>query len=244
MNQVLDHFEISHAGTGRLLISKVKGAELNDLYLSIAPPNDNDTVEEQLRAIYHCLFEVLLSVGAGPLNLISQKLFFSDIAHQYPIQQQVRRQVYTEQGWPLNEELATAYLQQPPIVAGRCVELQAHIILASDFEPMSIRSVDNLPGLATGSVVDFRGLRHVHFRNLTGESDDFATQAATMFARAQDSLKDLGVSFHDVVRTWIYLSDLKGDYNTFNPVRTEFFKDTGLLRIPASTGIQGGDLSH
>jgi enamine deaminase RidA (YjgF/YER057c/UK114 family) len=66
----------------------------------------------------------------------------------------------------------------------------------------------------------------------------FVELAADMFARAQHALTDRGLSFGDVVRTWIYVADM-GDYAALNQARNRFFKDSGIDRPPASTGIGG-----
>jgi enamine deaminase RidA (YjgF/YER057c/UK114 family) len=40
------------------------------------------------------------------------------------------------------------------------------------------------------------------------------------------------------VRTTCYLRDIERDYEAFNEIRTQFFKEQGLNPLPASTGIQ------
>lgn len=47
-----------------------------------------------------------------------------------------------------------------------------------------------------------------------------------------------GASWKDVVRTTCYLRDIERDYEAFNEIRTQFFKEQGLDPLPASTGIQ------
>jgi enamine deaminase RidA (YjgF/YER057c/UK114 family) len=48
------------------------------------------------------------------------------------------------------------------------------------------------------------------------------------------------MTFHDVIRTWIYLAEMERDYDELNRVRNAFFERIGLTRRPASTGIRGG----
>jgi enamine deaminase RidA (YjgF/YER057c/UK114 family) len=72
-------------------------------------------------------------------------------------------------------------------------------------------------------------------------------QAKRMIRRAAEILESQGASYGDVVRTWFYLSDILAWYPEFNRARTAVYgqfgilpgQDNGLLRLPASTGIQG-----
>lgn len=54
-------------------------------------------------------------------------------------------------------------------------------------------------------------------------------------------LENYDFSFKNVVRTWYYLDDILDWYDEFNQVRTDFFKNNGVItnRIPASTGVGG-----
>ncbi len=51
----------------------------------------------------------------------------------------------------------------------------------------------------------------------------------TSDALASHALSDRGLSFHDVVRTWIYLRDIERDYSEFNQGRRQFFQAAGGL---------------
>lgn len=67
------------------------------------------------------------------------------------------------------------------------------------------------------------------------------TQAREVFDAMQDLLAAAGMDFGDVVRTWFYLDRILEWYDEFNAVRTGFFNETGITRIPASTGIGTGN---
>jgi enamine deaminase RidA (YjgF/YER057c/UK114 family) len=60
-----------------------------------------------------------------------------------------------------------------------------------------------------------------------------------MFRVAEGLLAEAGMTFRDVVRTWIYLRDVDRDYDVLNQARRQFFRDCGIERRPASTGVQG-----
>lgn len=67
-------------------------------------------------------------------------------------------------------------------------------------------------------------------------------QAYTVFEKMDRLLKQVGMEFTDIARTWIYLKDLLEWYDDFNAVRTRFFREHGVFekRVPASTGIGAG----
>lgn len=67
---------------------------------------------------------------------------------------------------------------------------------------------------------------------------DFAAQTRRAYQNVTELLKSEGASWKDVVRTTCYLRDIERDYEQFNLIRTEFFKQQGLAMLPASTGIQ------
>ena len=67
---------------------------------------------------------------------------------------------------------------------------------------------------------------------------DFRAQMRRTFANITGLLASEGCTWHDIVRTTCYLSDIERDYEAFNEERTVFFTEQGLDPLPASTGIQ------
>jgi enamine deaminase RidA (YjgF/YER057c/UK114 family) len=72
-------------------------------------------------------------------------------------------------------------------------------------------------------------------------------QVKRLIRRAADILECQGASYRDVARTWFYLADILAWYPEFNRSRTAQYgdfgilpgQDSGRLRLPASTGING-----
>src|SRR5262245_43610499 len=60
-----------------------------------------------------------------------------------------------------------------------------------------------------------------------------------MFPVGEALLGEAGMTFANVMRTWIHLRGIDRDYEAFNRARREFFGRRGIERPPASTGIQG-----
>ena len=67
---------------------------------------------------------------------------------------------------------------------------------------------------------------------------DFGAQTKRAYQNVTALLKSEGATWKDVVRTTCCLRDIERDYEQFNLIRTEFFKEQGLDVLPASTGIQ------
>lgn len=64
-------------------------------------------------------------------------------------------------------------------------------------------------------------------------------QTRNVFEKMDRILKSAGMDFLNVVRTWMYLTELLKWYDEFNVVRTQFFEEYGVFDslVPASTGI-------
>ena len=67
---------------------------------------------------------------------------------------------------------------------------------------------------------------------------DFRAQTWRTYQNITSLLEAEGATWKDVVRTTCYLRDIERDYDAFNEIRTEFFKQQELDPLPASTGIQ------
>ncbi len=114
------------------------------------------------------------------------------------------------------------------------------------------RTVRDEAGQAAGRCWQRDGTEFLLLQNLQGPAGaGRADQADRMFERAQRLLLSQGLSYKTVARTWIYLSKILDWYNEFNPVRTRWYGQFGLMPaaspsgngsailLPASTGIEG-----
>ena len=64
-------------------------------------------------------------------------------------------------------------------------------------------------------------------------------QALSAFEALEHGLREIGMEFSDVVRTWIYADRILDWYGDFNKARNTFFSARGVYDryVPASTGI-------
>ncbi|MBI4530416.1 MAG: RidA family protein [Candidatus Latescibacteria bacterium] len=199
---------------------------------------------EQACSMYSNLYHLLRAHGARPSDVLTEKVFFSDVDRQFHDLREVRRECYNGTSRTIEHEPATLFLHQPPCHPGRLCELQAYAMFPAGDAKMTVRTINGTPGLASGKVVEHRGYRHLYLMNVTGgegpgDGFDLSAQARDMFRRAEVCLWCEGLSFRDVIRTWIYINNIERDYTAFNRVRTQFYREREVMRLPASTGIQG-----
>jgi len=67
---------------------------------------------------------------------------------------------------------------------------------------------------------------------------DFRAQTLRTYQNITALLAAEGATWRDVARTTCYLRDIERDYEAFNELRSQFFREQGLDPLPASTGVQ------
>ncbi len=68
--------------------------------------------------------------------------------------------------------------------------------------------------------------------------DDFTKQTERTYYNIKKLLEAEGASWKDVVKTTVYIKDIKKHYDKFNKLRIDFFRQEGVTLYPASVGIQ------
>lgn len=92
--------------------------------------------------------------------------------------------------------------------------------------------------LGAATLLVLSGTSAIDDRGRTVHAGDFPAQLLRTFRNLTRLLEAERASWHDVVWTTCYLRDIERDYDTFNRIRTAFFRACGLDPLPASTGIQ------
>jgi enamine deaminase RidA (YjgF/YER057c/UK114 family) len=138
-----------------------------------------------------------------------------------------------------------AFIQQAPVAKDARFGLLAAVVVPRERRAWSVRDVRATPSCAcegcarsAARIVHLVDEVSLHTTNVYGSGADAIEQTWNMFGAAERLLHQCGMGFHDVVRTWIHLRDIDRDYNALNQARREFFRDRGIERRPASTGIQ------
>jgi len=115
---------------------------------------------------------------------------------------------------------------------------------------VSLNSADDVWTIMDGENPCGRGWRrngstYLQLQNIQGQAGSRSGEVRRMFERAERILRDNGVSYKNVARTWLYLSKILEWYPDFNKARSEKYGEFGImpgpgdstLLFPASTGI-------
>ncbi len=213
-----------------------------ELYIRVQPTVGTETIQTQAASIYECLGRILAEQGLNRADVLTERLFFADIAAHSNTVKNVRAGFYQDDRDDLP---ATSFLQQQPAADGRLLELQAYAVHSSS-AAQDVEALIGLPAVTSGRRISTAGLSHIYLQNLTGgddlADDDFRTQCRALFERIRNVLKDHDLPVSQLVRTWIYLRDPEADYDVLNEVRNACFDEWGVTLLPASTGIEGATL--
>ncbi|HEU4402673.1 MAG TPA: RidA family protein [Candidatus Polarisedimenticolia bacterium] len=222
--------------------ARVESTKVIEIHLGARPDGPAIGFERQARSMYERLLAGLCAHGATARDVVAERVFLSDIGRQAPRLAAIRHEIYGDPGSG-SPHPATTWVGQPPARSGLLCELQALALLGADGDGLPSRNVEGLPAEGSGRIVDEDGVRHLFLSGVTGglpgDRLDAASQASAAFLRAEAVLNRAGFSFREVVRTWIFLADIGGDYAALNRERRRFFTARGIAPPPASTAIGG-----
>lgn len=196
----------------------------------------------QAESVYAAMCDALDSEGTGPDAVVAETIFLRDVREHVGFGRASRERVL---GTGLGA--ATTFVGQPPLDSEAQLELAAVAIVPRSGD---ISSGDELIRPATcacaacalglrARVVGLGEQTILYTGNVHGAGRDAFEEAYDMFRVAEGLLGDAGMSFGNVIRTWIHVRDIGRDYDALNRARREFFRYCGLQRRPASTGVQG-----
>jgi len=96
-----------------------------------------------------------------------------------------------------------------------------------------------LQGRVAGYLIEASGASHCFLGGLQPGDPGASREDQTreVFLTIEKALALAGMGFKHVVRTWFYNENILDWYPDFNDVRTGFFKNHSIRRMPASTGI-------
>ena len=243
-----EHIGQGQVGQARTTIQKSRSEDCTEVHVAATPTRCTGhrcSVTKQAREVYGALEEILNDLGAGPEHVVSETIHFRDIENHLSIVQLARREFFGADG-DRSVVPACSFLEQPPCDSSIDISLQAWIVVPDQDSDTRIWTPASRDSYASINIIENPDSRWIRVSNCIGlsssegQSVPFMEQAREMFERAASSLKLSDASFQDVVRTWIYVKDIDRDYAGLNTVRDSFFKNQGVIRLPASTGIQGG----
>jgi enamine deaminase RidA (YjgF/YER057c/UK114 family) len=233
------------SSAGPATVRRFVGRLADDLTVLSVPGRPAPATAAGVEAAWRGLARQLAAHGATFRDVTTETLLVRDVGRELPTLLEARRRVLEELG---QADLAPrpSFIGQAPAGDGLPFHLRATALVPRRRDAWSVEDVP-APApcgcggcLRTGArVVRLGGRTWLHTTNLYGRGADAYAQALDAFRAAEELLGRHSLEFRDVVRTWIHLRDIDRDYDALNRARRDFFRDRGVLRRPASTGVQG-----
>ncbi len=221
------------------------GAHTDEFFFACRPFSSPDDPATQALAVWQSLTRALRDRGATAAHLLQETIHLRDIDRDLPAILEVRTHTFSK-AWPASPAPTPVAIGQPPTAPEA-----AFVVAARASVPRTART-DVPVDLHVAGTCGCRGCRQAGGRlhrdgelvrlvttNLYGNGPTTEAQAFDAFVTAERLLADCGLSFHDVVRTWIELRHIDRDYDALNRARRAFFASRGIDVRPASTGVQG-----
>jgi enamine deaminase RidA (YjgF/YER057c/UK114 family) len=232
-----------------IVLRRIEGPEASEFFFHCQPPADAAGAGTQAEAIYRVVLDVLESEGGSFGSVVSETVFLRNLRANIESFREARDRVLAACKATTHRP-ATTEIEQPPLNEQACLEVSVQAILPNgsplQFEPIEARPVCGCAECARahGSLIRVGEEVRFHAGALCGPGENAYEQTLGMFARAEDLLKQAGLEFRDVMRTWIHLREIDRDYGDLNRARRAFFEARGIDPVPASTGIGGGPVSE
>jgi len=228
-----------------IVLRRVAGPEAQELFFSCRPPAEAVDAGEQAEAVFRAILGVLEAEGGSFASVLSETLFLRSLRADLESIRAARDRVLAESEEPTHRP-ATTEIQQPPLNKRASLEVSVQAVLPKQ-APLRVDTFEARSSCGCAECARSHGLRvrmgeenRLYAGGLYGRGEDAYEQTLDMFGVAEDLLRQAGMEFGDVVRTWIYLRDMERDYEALNRARRAFFEARGIDPAPASTGIGGG----
>jgi len=218
-------------------MARSENGDAFDLFIEAWPSSTRDDQRGQFTSMAEAAYQALRKQGLGPGSIVSGWIRFA-----------------LAPPWDWREALATAWqtsgilpitaLLQPPAEPFRTCSLTLHAVRSARQS-----GVWYGPSACPAAVTLLRGgARHLRLMSVAPrdglhKTASFADLAYDMFAQAGHALTARGLSFADVVRTWIHVRDIENNYGSLNQARNRYFKEQQLVRLPSSTCVEGASVS-
>jgi enamine deaminase RidA (YjgF/YER057c/UK114 family) len=231
-----------------IVLRRVDGPAARELFFHCQPPAGIAEPHRQAEAIYRAIVAVLEREGGSFASVVSETVFLRNLRASIDPVRAARDGVLAAHGVTAHRP-ATTEIEQPLLNERACLEVSVQAVLATG-SPVRFEPIEARPSCGCAECARAHGLRiHVgeeirfHAAALCGPGETAYEQTLGMFGLAEDLLRQAGMEFGDVVRTWIHMRDIDRDYADLNRARREFFRSRGIDPVPASTGIGGAPVS-
>ncbi len=217
-----------------LVSRRFSGPAADEIYLQCRPHSDLEGgFAQQVARAYQAMAARLRPYHGSLNHLVYETVCFRNIRRDFETFQHARRQNFAVSGDALPHAPASTCIEQPPLDGGADLAISAVAII-----PRAQSSPFPIPGEPhTGCSLMLGRQKHLFAGSIFGRPGTAFDQTYGMFCRAEEVLRKEGMRFPNVIRTWIYLRHMERDYGEFNRGRREFFRQRGIVLLPASTGI-------
>jgi 2-iminobutanoate/2-iminopropanoate deaminase len=225
------------AGAGvKLVWRRFSGPVADEIHVHCQPGGRKPGNPAQQTAALYQAVDLLLRREKGSLaNVVQEVVFFRNVCRDFEQVRKARLQAFTAAAGGSVLMPAPTFVEQPPLDADADLLISACAIMPHS-GPLQGRSHDS-PAPARSYCLGNH--RHLWAGSICSRPGAAFDQTVGMFRLANEILENEGMSFRDVVRTWIYLRRMERDYAEFNRGRREFFHQQRVALLPASTGIYG-----
>jgi enamine deaminase RidA (YjgF/YER057c/UK114 family) len=232
---------------GSAAVRRFSGPTADELFVLCRPEEGEADAVRQAEMIYEAMLGALASEGVGPEAIVTETVFFRRIREHFEVARSARSRVLGGGAGPQASRPATICIGQPPLAKDAHLELAVVAVVPRFEGSSSVYDVNRAtacsceacsPGVRA-RVVRLGDQASLYTGNIHGSGRDPFDEACDMFRVAEGLLAEAGMRFGDVTRTWIHVRDIDRDYDALNRARREFFRECGIERRPASTGIQG-----
>lgn len=213
----------------KLDVRQANSSVAAEIYIS-ATPKETLPAAEQAELLFTAVRDALITNNA----CILQERVFGTVAAM-KITPQIRSKIYGD----IADGVSPTFLVSELGAAGPLCGVQVYAI-RTDNKPQII----NFNGTSCGRIVRLPGVSYLLLSAISeSQHDSPKDQAKAMLEIGESILKQYGVDFRAVPRTWMWLKDVLSWYGDFNRVRNKFFTERGIIgkgsrqSMPASTGI-------
>lgn len=222
----------------------------NQLFLSVSITKRDVDPEKTTEEIYSRIANVL---AASSSKIIHERCFAKVELH---------RQIQKARECALDKHQIQVNTPVTFVEGESCFENNIAGFQIRALKPASETNIRTIidEGIPKGRAWNINGsifyvLQSIDGGNTNGaERSNRKVQSEAMFRQAERLLRAQGSTYQDVVRTWIYISDILDWYDDFNVVRNHCYSEYGFIGsaaskmpaeqiyLPASTGIEGKNL--
>lgn len=135
-------------------------------------------------------------------------------------------------------EPVVSFEKEEPAMTKRAIEAPQVLNEAYDYPKPSSFSRGMRLDINGITILLLSGTASIDEQGTSVHIGDFRAQTLRTYKNLTTLLEVEGATWKDIVRTTCYLRDIERDYDEFNRIRTQFFKEQSLNPLPASTGIQ------